>query len=114
MTGLKIRSIFQVVRITWNFKVITKTIDQNITNLIIFPNPAQNQVNIEFRLSVSEPVSIKIYNLFGKELLFLPLNVYQAGINDVNLALPDFGSGIYLMEFRTSNELKIEKILIQK
>ncbi len=99
---------------SWNFKVITKTIDQNITNLIIFPNPAQNQVNIEFRLSVSEPVSIKIYNLFGKELLFLPLNVYQAGINDVNLALPDFGSGIYLMEFRTSNELKIEKILIQK
>jgi beta-glucosidase len=98
----------------WNFKVIISKNNTRDARLIVYPNPAQNQLNIWFHLSIPQPVSIKIYDLFGKEILVLPKNDYQEGDNYIFLPLGNLKNGIYLMEFKTNNEVKTEKILIQK
>jgi hypothetical protein len=98
----------------WNFEVI---IDKNNTanlNLIIYPNPAADQVNIWFNLATQQPVTVNIYNLTGKLLLILPKTDYQAGDNYLNIPLPDFDNGVYLLQFKTNTEIITRKVLIHK
>ena len=99
---------------TWNFEIV---LDKNITKdvkLIIYPNPAQNDINIWFNLSVPQPVTIKICNLPGKVLLVLPKTYYQDGDNYLNIPLNNFDNGFYFLEFITSTEVRTRKLLIQK
>jgi beta-glucosidase len=98
----------------WNFEVI---IDKNNTNnlkLMIYPNPATDQINIWFNLAVPQPVSVNIYNLTGKLLLVLPKTDYQDGDNYLNIPLSNFNNGVYMLQFKTNTEIITRKVLIQK
>ena len=98
----------------WNFEVI---IDKNTTNnlkLIVYPNPATDQITIWFNLPTPQPVTVKIFNLLGKVLLDIPKMDYQDGDNYLTIPLLNFMNGIYFMEFKTNDELKTKKVFIQK
>jgi hypothetical protein len=73
-----------------------------------------DQVNIWFNLATPQPVSVNIYNLTGKLLFALPKTDYQAGDNYLNIPLPDFDNGVYLLQFKTNDEILTRKILIHK
>jgi beta-glucosidase len=98
----------------WNFEVLLSKNVTKDTQLIVYPNPAKNQINIWFNLSVNKPVTIKVYDLFGKVLLVLPDRDFQAGDNYLNIPLFNFDNGVYLLEFKTNTEIKTRKVIIQK
>ncbi len=72
------------------------------SEIILFPNPAKEQLNI--RLPDSELIkSINIYDIHGQ----LVASLTQSVIDISNLA-----SGLYMIEIQTSNRTMIKKIVI--
>ncbi len=82
------------------------TLSNEFEILRIYPNPAQNYINLE----ASELISrIRLYSIDGTLLT-------QSFPNskDLQIAVGEFPAGLYLLETQTDNKLLIRKILIDK
>ncbi len=79
----------------------------------IFPNPAQNEVNIDFILSSSKSVEIKMFDITGKLVLS---NNFEGneGLNKNVLDISQLNKGIYMIECNDGEQVKTSKILIEK
>jgi hypothetical protein len=98
----------------WNFTVILNKLITKDAQLIVYPNPAVDQINIWFNLVGNQSVKIKIFDLFGNVLFILPKRDYLEGENYLNIPLFNFKPGVYMMEFKTDKEVLGRKILIEK
>lgn len=86
--------------------VITSVDEVQSTSFSVFPNPS----NGNFTLTSSEPLlEISIFNMLGKVVYH---NNPMGGLQQ-NIDLSDVEKGIYLIRFRSGNEYRVEKILIQ-
>ena len=110
----KSNKTFAVSNATCTNTVITDNqevfFDATSCNLLVYPNPAQNEVHLKFTVQKEGPVTIQLYSITG-ELLE---TVYQAstrpGEYEVVHDLTRFKSGIYLIGFETTDQQLIEKI----
>lgn len=76
-----------------------------------YPNPFNPKTNIKFEIPSSNFVSIKVYNILGKEMTtlaneFLNSGAYQVEFNGVN-----FESGIYFYRIQ-AGDFTDEKLMI--
>jgi len=89
----------------------TVNIDENTldnTSFQVFPNPAQNKVNLLFT-PVDSEISIKLMNLQGQIIL----NNVKPGISgQIQIDLNNIARGIYLLEVRDQQKKHIEKLII--
>lgn len=76
--------------------------------VIIFPNPTSNVLNIEFTDMVSY-ADVSFYNLYGKEV------VKYNGINcsSIKLQTNELAEGLYIIEITQNNQRIIEKVIIR-
>lgn len=79
-----------------------------------YPNPFNPETKISFDIPESRYVTLKIYNLLGKEILvlvneFLNKGGYSVIVNAVNLS-----SGIYYYKLETGNYVAVKKMIIIK
>jgi hypothetical protein len=80
------------------------------TLLKVYPNPFNDNINIEFKAAFNSNISIDISDILGKSLKQLKITNQKEGI--INVDLHEFQSGIYLVRFRNescSNYFKIIK-----
>ncbi|NNT70710.1 T9SS type A sorting domain-containing protein [Flavobacterium sp. IMCC34852] len=79
-------------------------------NLVLYPNPATNNVQISLTNTTETIDTIVLYNLLGKTV-----KTVQAQSNElINLNVSDLSKGVYLVEINTENHLKtIKKLVIQ-
>ena len=80
---------------------IVSAINQEISDLLIYPNPAKNSLTIN-----GNYISAAIYDVFGKVVLNTD---YQKTINVAALS-----SGIYFININTHKGMRIEKIILNK
>ena len=71
----------------------------------LFPNPAQNQLSIEFNQDYSG--FVEVYDLTGKKLEAFQLN--HVGVRKLNIQ--DFHKGIYFVRLSTDNGYEIKKFV---
>lgn len=77
----------------------------------ITPNPVnQGFVTLNYNLSNSEPLLIRIYDVSGKIVLSQNTSVNQEP-SKVNLDLSHFKAGIYLLKIETDNWSKTHKLV---
>jgi len=62
----------------------------------LMPNPANNQVDIELFATVSGTVSLKMYDITGREVKGIRTDV-SAGINKLHLETSTYDNGIYFI-----------------
>jgi hypothetical protein len=79
-------------------------IDLPIIN--IFPNPANNFVQIELLSSLTEPLGIIIYGLSGSELK------QQTGSGIVNFDISDLAKGIYIIKIKSGQYCTFKKLIV--
>jgi hypothetical protein len=84
-----------------------------------FPNPFNPITSIQFSLSVSERVSLKIYNLAGQEVRTLVDEEKRAGEHQVfwdgkDNSGKDVASGIYFYHVRAKNFTQTKKMVLLK
>lgn len=123
-TGSTITGLFSgvyTVTITDFFNCVTDTFfqvnfatyvdDVALLNLEVFPNPAQNQVQVRFSLPFSTAVTVRLYNLLGAQLYSHTLAPTATGSHELNLAQYASGSYILVVEadkFRVQRKLVVE------
>lgn len=102
---------FQIMTPTFNAtnSELTNTIDFESDSdvLNVYPNPAQDQINIDSEKSLLE---ITIYNAAGQKVLVRTVNE-----KNVDLKLDNLNSGVYLIEAMTVDNRRIlEKFVKEK
>jgi PKD repeat protein len=79
-------------------------------NLLIFPNPAENKLNITFKSSNQNSINeIQIATVLGEKILFMQ-NINQSAYT-VNTA--EYPSGVYLIRIKSGNNYYQQKFIKQ-
>jgi hypothetical protein len=102
------------------YKISTPTSgiqEQLLTNDMLsqnMPNPASNNTLIKYELKESANVSLKVFDLTGKEVLTINEGSKMAGIYTVNLNTEALQNGIYFYTLQAGNESATRKMTIVK
>ncbi len=68
-------------------------------SLMLYPNPAQEQLNLRYTLEVPTEVRISVHDLTGRELRELqPMGAMPAGEHEVVFSVGDLPTGVYLIQ----------------
>ena len=76
-----------------------------------YPNPFNPSTSIKYSVPSNEYVSLKIYDVLGKEVATLVNQEMNAGIYEVQFDASQFTSGVYIYRLITE-ELSISKKMI--
>lgn len=79
-----------------------------------YPNPFNTSTQIRFNLKKSGPVTLKIYNLLGKEIKTILSGIKTAGEYVVEWDAGGLPSGLYLVRLKAGEFINTKKLLLQK
>ncbi|HEY1037962.1 MAG TPA: PKD domain-containing protein [Bacteroidia bacterium] len=81
------------------------------TSAIVYPNPAQDMVNLRFGEILKENTVIEMYNSLGQ----LSLNMSAAeGSNETAINTSGLSNGVYILKVKQSNAQSVQRIIISK
>lgn len=82
--------------------------DLDVDQLVLFPNPAQNEITIYANNSISSSAQIEIHNALGQL-------IYKNGfVNSGKIDISGFQSGVYFVKVIADNNQSFTKKLIKK
>ena len=79
-----------------------------------YPNPFNPTTKIEFDLPKAENVSLKVYDVLGKEVAVLVNKFMRAGNHSVEFDASKFTSGIYFYELNAGSFHHMKKMILLK
>lgn len=79
-----------------------------------YPNPFNPVTTINFSLPKTSKVSIKIYDVLGKELRTLVNETKPAGVYDISFDASSFSSGVYFYRIEADNFSDIKRMMLIK
>jgi hypothetical protein len=79
----------------------------------VYPNPATNNININFSAPEQEPVTINLIDISGR-IVKNVANNFVKGTQTISLDLNDVPAGIYSLQFSSNGYLYSEKIVVTK
>jgi len=85
----------------------------DIEQLVIYPNPASESVQIKFNLSSKQHVSLKAYRLDGSLLEIILDEMTQKGNCNKNWEIDHIPTGMYLIRLITDGDSRAKFILIK-
>ncbi|PIV58981.1 MAG: hypothetical protein COS14_06730, partial [Bacteroidetes bacterium CG02_land_8_20_14_3_00_31_25] len=97
---------------TTSQNITTTDIYYNKSNisLIVFPNPAKDNLTLEVILPFSEKLNIEILDFTGR--LIYKQNCYNTLSNSkINIDLSDYEKGIYILNVKTNRNNKTIKFI---
>lgn len=87
---------------------IIKLNDRTRLNVVIFPNPFNNQLNIKIEEEVLGEIEISVESISGQQMFYQKLN----GKNkQLNYNLEHLSKGTYFIKIKTQDKSLIKKIL---
>jgi hypothetical protein len=102
------------------FGSTTAVNDKNIHSPLSFelkqnyPNPFNPSTNITYQLPQNSFVSLKIYNILGKEVSTLVNEEKSAGTYSINFNASKLASGIYFYVMQANNFHQVNKMMLLK
>jgi hypothetical protein len=79
-----------------------------------YPNPFNPTTNIMFDLPKESYVSLKIYNVLGKEVATLVDNIMPAGHKEILFDASRYASGMYIYKLKAGSFVQVKKMLLMK
>ena len=80
-----------------------------------YPNPFNPSTTIKYQLPMNNHVTLKVYDLLGKEIATLVNEQKNAGTYSIQFSVKgEFGSGIYFYTLRAGNFTATKKLLLLK
>ena len=95
----------------------TEGIPQKTGSLHVFPNPVKSSTTIGFSVKDNSYVSLKIYDLFGKEAKTLIDGNQTDGLKTITWDCTDnagqtIPAGVYFCRYRTGNQITSRKMIV--
>jgi hypothetical protein len=83
-------------------------------NFRIYPNPADNDAVVYFTTETNAPVSVKVYDVLGKEVYFNNLGELNAGNHNLilNKTLLN-SSGVYFVQLTINDQVLSKKFILK-
>jgi hypothetical protein len=79
-----------------------------------YPNPFNPQTTIEFSIKDNSFVTLKVFDILGKEVLTIVSELLPAGFHQVEFDGSDIESGIYFYEIHANEFRDVKKLLLLK
>ena len=86
----------------------------DLSQLDVFPSPANNQVKIEFVITEKTSVKLWLYNAQGQHVSTLLDDICLPGKFMLNSNLENLPSGVYFVRLNTDLGQKVRKLVIKK
>ena len=83
----------------------------DIQNIVTSPNPASDQVNIQYDYSGEEQLTLSAYSNLGQLVYSTQL---LSGEQNLRINTQDWNSGNYMLRFTTDSGVKTEQLVISK
>lgn len=77
-----------------------------------YPNPFNSTTNIEFTLTRSEKITLKIHDILGREVTTLANKTLPAGTHNLSWRADNISSGLYFVSLLTSTQTHTQKLLL--
>lgn len=84
-----------------------------LSQIYVFPNPSAEEVKVIIFLSQDDIVKVSLFDMSGR-LVKNWINSYPKGNQNINLAIGQFGNGIYNLRVETSGYCVNKKLIIKK
>jgi len=103
---------------TFNIEIDENTVvsveNQELQNaVLVYPNPADDQLNIHFQNAFNSAVSLVLYNIHGQQVLTRKLDASTANA-DLQLNTSNLANGLYLLQIEGAEGTIVKKVTIQK
>lgn len=85
--------------------------DQNLFDLKVYPNPATEELFLEYELQNESTASLFINDLSGRKIMSWNLNELRKGKNNINVNISMLKPGHYIISYHSNNNI-ISKYLI--
>jgi hypothetical protein len=79
-----------------------------------YPNPFNPETQIEFSLPIRQRVTIKIFDVLGRQVRALLDEVREAGSHSIAFEATSLASGVYFCQLRAGNQLQVRKMLLMR
>lgn len=86
---------------------------EGLNNVVLYPNPANDELNIDFSLDNAADINIAIVDLAGKTIATKSMNNTAKGTQTVGFNTTDFASGVYTVTIESTNG-KLTRKFIKK
>ena len=95
-------------------KALTIICNEENTNIKVFPNPANNELNILYiSESDNSEIEIKIYDLTGRNILS-KTQVLNNGANLITLDVSKLSNGIYFLHYKNLDSMEASSVKFEK
>jgi len=85
-----------------------------VSSVSLFPNPANNEVNVEFTLQHIADIIIELVDLNGKVIKTQSLTNVVIGTNTSQLNINDCANGVYSLLIRSNDSVTTQKLVVTK
>ena len=107
-SGASAADTFQICVL--NYPVGVNNFTVNSLDVELYPNPANDIVNIEINGENPKPVRVTVFTVTGKKVL--EKEFYQSNI--VSFSMRDHVSGIYFVKIKIDNYEKVKKLILNR
>ncbi|MEI6885136.1 MAG: YCF48-related protein [Bacteroidota bacterium] len=81
------------------------------SKLHVFPNPAGDQITVEFDLESTSQVSLEILSSLGVQVSNMDLGHLSSGMHQESINICSYQPGIYILILRSNNRIQTGKII---
>jgi hypothetical protein len=96
---------------------VINLLEQRISSFILhqnYPNPFNSSTVIHYELKSDQWITIKIFDLLGREVQQLLNQRQSAGIYKINFESGDLKTGMYLLQLKAGGNVQLKKLLLLK
>jgi hypothetical protein len=83
-------------------------------DLQIWPNPASRDLTISYTLEDASEISMDILNIAGQMMMSRELGPRGSGSHTETIDVSSFREGLYLLRFRSDNNVSTSKIKVAR
>ncbi|MEI6815566.1 MAG: choice-of-anchor V domain-containing protein [Bacteroidota bacterium] len=87
-------------------------INTSITDFKVFPNPATDNISINYSLTQHENVSIKLYDIYGKQISTMLDKTQDQGTYAQQFEVKNLPAGLYLVYITAGQSTLTRKVMI--
>ena len=88
-------------------------IENNKIDMLVFPNPAKNNVSVKFNLEKQTNVTISIVDVSGRKLIEIRENSFTNGTNEFSIDISDLNNGLYFVNIAANNENYTKRLVVR-
>ncbi|MBK5212682.1 MAG: S8 family serine peptidase [Flavobacteriaceae bacterium] len=95
-----------------NVSGVLGIVKEDFTNIVMYPNPASNEVYINLKNVAQGAVSIAMFNSLGQRLQYISENE-MAGKTQAVLNVSNYSTGIYFVTIKAGDNVATKKLVVQ-